>query len=459
MSSVKKNGLIFAGVGSILLITGLYFVQHGSRPAPVQPKPNILVLSLCSVRQDHLSVYGYDKETTPNLNDFASHGFVFRNAFSSMSWTNALTYLELMTPAYFIMHGYRTPGIFGKYMRIPRDRGLELDYKPGFEYLKQLLLTPEIRPFFLEAHIKYQHFPYVDFMNREPESAENEYFLSRKSRELLHKYLADPKKYPEKLPLLTVLLRNKAVILAHPRVKEWAAKGKTYFDPDQPFGIVNNPQLLDEWKKSDRYADDLDLLKETYDSKLRQFDSILGDVLNLYGDEELKKNTIVVVIGDHGESFMDHGYLLHGESVHDEVLRFPILVKFPGDQPSHRIDVDRQFYQGNFAGLIQGLVEGKLNANSLATLADTANPSDDVIVSRNCRGNLRSLRYENHWKLVTDISTRERWLYDLKNDPGETRDVFSEHSEVSGKLEELLSKNYDQTKNRWESSCNGLGVE
>jgi hypothetical protein len=457
MSSVK--GIIGVTLGSLAILCAMYFYRPHARVATKQARPNILVLSLCSVRQNHMSAYGYDRDTTPHLSEFANHGFVFRNAISAMSWTNALTYLEPLTSEFFIEHGYRTPGIFGKYMRIPRDRGLELEYKTGFEYLKQLLLTPDIRPFFLEAHIKYQHFPYVDFLNRRPESEENEYFLSKNSRLLLKKYLADPRKYPEKLPFLTVLLRDKSLILSHPRIKEWVAKGKKYFDPAEPFGIVNNPELLEEWKRSEGYADDLSLLKEAYDSKLRYFDSLLGDVLNLYGDEELLKNTIVVVVGDHGESFMDHGYLLHGETVYDEILRFPILIRFPGAEISKPVYIDRQFYQGGFLKLIQGLAEGTLNSSSIYAFAEQANPTDDAIVSRNCRGNLRSLRFENHWKLIVDISTRERWLYDLKTDPGEEHDVYNDHPELTGKLEELLSKNFDRTGNPWESSCSGFGVE
>ena len=455
MSPVKGNGPCFWR-GVLLLSLSVAIGCVGSDPISPNRQPNILVLSFCSLRTDHLSAYGYEKATTPNLLEFSKKAFVFRNGISGLSWVNALTFVEELPTAFFASHGYVLPGTYSRFIRIPQQKGLELDTKPGMEYLRQLLLTPQLRPFFLEVHLKYQHFPYLDSVNHRSETGT---FLSEKSRALLQKYLSAPERFPDKLPLLTVLLRDKDLILRHPLIRRWMANHPRGFNPDEPFGIVNNGELLERWKKSDGYADDLELLKEAYDSKLRNFDTDLREILNLYGDRELSENTIVIVVGDHGEAFMDHGYLIHGETVNDEVLRFPLMVRFPRSKLKGPHFLDHQFFQGSFTGLIRGLVDGSLREPDFGEIADRLRAEDSAIVSRNCRGNLRSVRFENRWKLILDINTREKKLFDLAQDPGETRDVYSGHPEVVGKLEELLMRGFGRSENDWDRSCTNYGVE
>ena len=232
MTRVKRNAALLALV--LACIGAGNFTQGCSPRVSRQFKPNILVLSLCSIRQDHLSPYGYSKNTTPDLDEFAKHAFVFKNAFASLSWVNALTYTEVIPDSFFVMNGYHLPGIYGRFMRIPPEKGLELDYKPGFEYLKQLLLTREHRPFYLEVHAKYQHFPYIDFKNRKIGEGD---FLSPKSRALLAKYLADPARYSDKLPLLIVLMRDEALTFSHPLVQKWIQAHSADFDPKRTLRI------------------------------------------------------------------------------------------------------------------------------------------------------------------------------------------------------------------------------
>ena len=454
MTRVKRNAALLAVV--LACIGAAIFTQGCSPRVSRQYKPNILVLSLCSIRQDHLTPYGYSKNTTPYLADFAKHAFVFKNAFASLSWVNALTYTEVIPDSFFVMNGYHLPGIYGRFMRIPPEKGLELDYKPGFEYLKQLLLTPQLRPFYLEVHAKYQHFPYIDFKNRKIGEGE---FLSPKSRALLAKYLANPARYSDKLPLLIVLMRDETLALSHPLVQKWIQAHSADFDPKEPFGLMNNDLLLERWKKSEGYADDLVLLQEAYDSKLKYFDEILNGPLTLWGDRELQENTIVVLVGDHGESFMDHGYLTHGNTVYDEMLRFPMLVKFPHSKLKNPHYLDTQFFQGTFPELIRGLTDGSLTEANLAGFVENPRMQDDMIVSRNCQGDLRSVRFHNEWKLIWNLANQQKSLYDLRNDPRESTDVYKAHTDVAARLEEQLIKNFSKSDNNYDPFCKKGGVE
>ena len=68
-------------------------------------KPNILLISIDSLRADHLSVYGYEKETTPYLTELSFDGTVYENAFTAANWTGA-SVASLLTGLYPTCHGY-----------------------------------------------------------------------------------------------------------------------------------------------------------------------------------------------------------------------------------------------------------------------------------------------------------------------------------------------------------------
>ena len=68
-------------------------------------KPNILLISIDSLRADHLSLYGYAKETSPHLTELSFDGIVYENAFTAANWTGAAI-TSILTGQYPTCHGY-----------------------------------------------------------------------------------------------------------------------------------------------------------------------------------------------------------------------------------------------------------------------------------------------------------------------------------------------------------------
>src|SRR6266849_3956826 len=107
------RGVRYAAVFLGLLSVAAGFVtrsrQHviaaGDAPNAVG-KPNIILISMDTVRADHTSLYGYDRDTTPNLRRLAAESTLYRNATSASSWT-APSHASIFTGMYALRHGVR----------------------------------------------------------------------------------------------------------------------------------------------------------------------------------------------------------------------------------------------------------------------------------------------------------------------------------------------------------------
>src|SRR5450432_2327775 len=88
------------------VIVGVLMASLACTPPPAAPRPNILFISIDTLRADHLGTYGYERPTSPRIDEFAKTAVVFEQAHSSASWTlPSLT--SLMTSLYTSTHGMR----------------------------------------------------------------------------------------------------------------------------------------------------------------------------------------------------------------------------------------------------------------------------------------------------------------------------------------------------------------
>jgi hypothetical protein len=99
---------IFLGIAIVMLVLSIYIIYSLSLKTPknmVQPEdPNILLITIDTLRADHLSSYGYERQTTPNIDAIAKQGIRFTNAYATSPWT-APSIASIMTSLYPINHG------------------------------------------------------------------------------------------------------------------------------------------------------------------------------------------------------------------------------------------------------------------------------------------------------------------------------------------------------------------
>lgn len=179
----------------------------------------------------------------------------------------------------------------------------------------------------------------------------------------------------------------------------------------------------------------LSWLSDRYDEEVAFADARVGDLLALLARRSALDSGWLVVTADHGESFLEHGYLRHCRSLYDEELRVPLLVRPPGGIPAHR--VERPVSLLDVAPTLlaaAGVRPRRLRAAGRDLLtAGTGPPAVALATTR------RALVIGDR-KLHHDLASGASRLYDLGADPRERHDLARERSAEVERLLGLLDR-------------------
>lgn len=468
---IKKNKIVALSLFALILGSAGAFFYIKSK----NKKLNILIISTCSLSRDRLGFYSGNTKRTPNFDRLARHSFVFDNAITDMSWSNVSGFLSTIPADHLRKHGYHAIGrpwtkeerdwqqiskldVPDYYMRMPNfrtsTRNPQTVYSEDLKDLKARVQDQSKWPFMIEVHNKMMHLPYAKPLRDKKHIIK---MMKPDEQDYIFKYRENFERYPERLPLAFYVMDRGPQLTE--RVIKLLKLGQA--DADQLrsaefsptfVGLLNNTKLLERWKKSPFFETDLKIILATYDKMLSVYDFGLGEALNLYGNKKLQDNTVIIFLGDHGEAFNQHGYMVHGETVYDEMIRFPLFVKFPNQEKS--IKIEPQFYQFGVAEIVRRLISGELNQDNFEeTIKKEIN--HPMIYSRNCANNIKSLRYKNNWKLIWDLKSDKKMLFDLQKDPNELTDVYEAQPNMSLFLEESLEPTANsQHKNKMLHLCN-----
>ena len=430
----RRKGLIVLAVG-LALAGSLWLVFRASSDAP--SRYNVVVVSACSLRPDRLGVYNPSVSLTPKIVEWAKGAYIVSNAIAEKPWQN-FTYeaSSVITREVLSSNGYvgfpkRQTGT--QFIIPPTTQSASgewywsekaiLHYHESLDELEGAFLQQKRSPFYAFIHLKYMHYPYFDDVNMGQEEWAR---LQPTSRELLEKYRHHPESFDEKLPLIELLLNDFTLAQKKMKIKDEVLSVA---------GIVSDPMRAAKWRKHPDYEGDLNLAKELYDLKIERFDLIAEEVLTLFGSKKLQENTVVIFTGDHGEAFMEHGVLGHSVNVYDEMLRYPLMVKFPGGAVRGG-RLDHQINHARMAEVVRGIVEGRVNADNFVEVMNEK--SSEYLLSRNCANTMRSVRFRSEWKLIKNLESGKDELYNLKTDAMEQHNVIDSHADMAWRLEEYL---------------------
>ncbi len=434
-------------------------------------KPNVLIFSHCSLRWDFLSPWGGNPEWAPNIHRFAQDALVVKNAVSDRSWSNVAGFIKSISKEEFASWGYSLAGepwddflvkpmaldpsslppLF--YQKLPRRElpNRDSNFHSDLAALEAKMNSLRDRPFFLEVHSKFMHLPW-GLSGDVGKSADG---LTERSRNLWLQYTKAPGSYLKRLPMLILLSPPGRIFLEarrHPLVAS-AIRAKT-FHPDDPIvnwiGWLQDPRVFDEWRRQPDWEADVALLREMYVRRLKAYDALIGPVLNLWGNRDLQENTVVIFTGDHGESFGERAGLAHGEEVSEELIRFPLMVKFPGGKVVG--SVDRQIYQAVVRDLAKGIMSGQVGPHDVKKFLE-ARAGDDLVFVRDCSGVKAALRWKNEWKLVHNEAEGTWKLFSLSGENSELVDVADRYPEVFSRMREMMLTEPRQEPNPMGESC------
>jgi len=377
--------------------------------APGPDDPNLLLVTIDALRADHVGAYGYGRPTTPALDRLAAEGLRFAHAYSDAPMTLP-SLPQLFTSTVFPAPGQPT------FVGPIAAAGVASAAIVNNVYLA-LWLADESRGACFDRVVA------GDMDAAAITDRALAWIAAREGGRFalyLH-YLDSHTPYHTPRPYSTMF-------------RDPAYRGPI----GETFGDVAGANDGARYGAADRQA-----IVALYDGAIRAIDDQLGRLLEDLRRRGLLDRTLVVVTADHGEELWDHGHFFHGQSLHDELLRVPLLAHLPGGARTSLV-VERPVRAIDLApGILEWLRLPRpvsFAGRSLAeSVARPGVPPDDLVVTATVpqfptRYGLRTPAF----KLIETITTGRVQLFDLVHDPAEQRDVLadspSEAATLAGRL-------------------------
>jgi len=360
---------------------------------------NVVVVTIDTLRADHLGCYGYSKIATPNLDGFSRKGVLFEHAVCQAPLT-APSHASMFTGLYPPMHKVRNTGGFvldpsrSTLASVLRQKGWETGAFVGASVLKKRFGLG-------------RGFDVYDDQMPKPDPNRITDYPERRAGEVVDRAIAWLNQRSQKPFFLWV-----HVFDPH-----------TPYDPPSPF--------------REQYAG------RPYDGEIAYVDQQLGRLFEAVEQKSGLRNTVVAVLSDHGESLGDHGEYTHGVFLYESTLHIAFLLAGPGVPAGVRIH-----QQARTIDLLPTVLDllgepplPEVQGTSLTPLFHGKAPvapysyAETLFPKMNMGwAELRAIR-TNRWKYIRAPKPE---LYDLVQDPGETTNVIAGHSKEAETLEATL---------------------
>jgi arylsulfatase A-like enzyme len=421
-------------------------------PASSSSASNVLVLVMDTVRAANLGLYGYGRDTTPQLERWAKKGVQFEWALATAPWTLP-SHCSLMTgqwpstvgahwrpildtayptlAAYLTSRGYLTAGFAANTYWCSYESGMDR----GFIHYEDYPLDPRTvlgstmpGRWILESIVNRRGFPGIKWIRSQSRDAEeiNRAFLDWLARE----------QHRER-PFFAFL----NYLDAHEPFLPPEEDARFGLRPRSP---TDSRMLLEYWDRDKLKLSvrDVELARDSYDNCIAALDRQVGALLEKLDQRGVLRDTVVIITSDHGEQFGEHGLFNHGFSLYAQEVHVPLLIIAPGappgrtvaepvslrDLPATVVDLSGQSAGSPFPG--RSLAElwryrgsrrapSSTSAMSEVDIPTTIGPERGSGSSQ--RGFAVSLVAEGQ-HYVLDIGGREE-LYELAGDPQELRNL------------------------------------
>ena len=405
-------------------------------PAAARPKgegPNVVLVTIDTLRADHLGSYGHPKIRTPNLDALARQGARFEMAMAQFSQTNP-SHASILTGLYAATHkvkvhgvdkvspsvatlaevlagqGYVTAGIYswpsfdppmsgldrgfatyrGVYQEVTGQQGQQDFWRrwdgradATTDAALQWLRGSPAAPFFLWLHYQDPHYPFTP-----------------------------PPPFD------------------------------TMYDPDCHNCADGGWNTIDRIHAGERFSErDIAHVVAQYDGEISSTDQEIGRLLDGLRQANLLSNTMVIVTADHGESFNDNGRWFHPLILYNSVLRVPLLIWYPPAVPegtvvdavAQSIDIVPTILE--LAGIaLPAQVEGR----SLLPLVLGREKGDDRMAFAQVPDDSMIALATREWKLIRNNVSGELELYNLRTDPGERNNLALTNPRQAAELAQKL---------------------
>ncbi len=447
---VRRFTWAAVGYGGALLLAAVLLAAFAlpalTRPAAPERAMNVLLVSVDALRRDHLGCYGYERVKTPNFDRFAASATKFENAYCNSPWTLP-SMASVITGRYPAVCGVDElhrlrPGI-PTLAEILRSRGYRNE-----AYVTNIFMGPEYGyangfDLYLMNGDRRWLYPFRGTLLYE--------WVSTGLRALDHRlgWRRDDTRYngDETVAALRRLGKGRRPFFL------WCH----FMDPHNPYapppgyvpaypGIApaRAYELLEKlqapgWNVGEWPIDEsrVRLFEMLYDGEIAHVDEQFGRIIGALEDEGLDRNTIVLVLNDHGEEFFDHGSYGHGHTLYPELIDMVLLARLPGEKS---LGAARGRYITH-VDIVPTILDAlgvnppaELDGRSVLREAPAAGNEAAAVAECLQSGADKKAIRRDEWLLILDLGTNERELYNLAEDPGAREDLAGQGLAIEEEL-------------------------
>lgn len=401
--------------------------------------PNVILISIDTLRSDHLGTYGHVNDTSPRMDALGAEGAVFEECASSTSWTLP-AHAAMLTGLSDLVHGCTDTNRTLAASRVTLAERLgAVGYETGGFWS-----GPYLHPTFglgqgFDTWVDCTSYAAINNELAENQGTiEGEEVWNRANHDITN---------PSVLKGATSWLQENGDERFFLFLHLWdchfdfipPAPYDTMFDPDYTGTMTGRNFFTNPDVNAGMDPRDLEHLKALYDGEIRWTDDHIGQLLDALEKQGLAENTLVVLTSDHGTAFFEHGQRAHRNGLYDELIHVPLIMRFPEAIPAgtrsntqvrlidvvptildlvglpHPADVMGRSLRPAFGGELEESVEPAVS--ELYTLGMEQ----------------RSYRRRDH-KLIMDWANPadvRSFVVDLSNDPGEQSPLTSASLPVS----------------------------
>jgi arylsulfatase A-like enzyme len=415
----------------------------------------IILIWVDTLRADHLDLYGYSRETAPALTRFAREGVWFSDVVSQSNWTLPAT-ASLLTATVPSTHGVadffdRIPSAIetlaeyyqrANYATISFSSilytGMHANAHRGFDvvheatslpnavgsktarvYVDRLLPWLDMHrkvPFFVFLHVYDPHSPY------KPEAPYNELWVDKRISALFPSYLES--------------FRDR---IDDPFLKR--------------FGVPNRSILIESGIDPTKYVAQV---TGWYDGSIKAMDAQIARIQTKLDELGIDKSTLLVISSDHGEEFLEHDRMYHGQSLYSELVQVPLIMRWPDGIPAGKVVKETAQIIDIMPTLLEfSELEGPKDRQGRSLVASIREIQEFVprpvfservatktVYSPPPRGEYQVAMFSQEWKLIQiqkGNDKRSRYeLFNRRQDPFDRHNLAKQHPEIVQRLEKEI---------------------
>jgi arylsulfatase A-like enzyme len=480
------------GKGSYVAVSN----ENAQSASSEDTRPNILLVTFDALTARHMSVYGYDRPTTPFISEWTKEASLFKRAEAEGTWTKS-TIASLLTgkrvwshlvfhphaskinrgvtenlPLLLKKNGYINISLPSNYFGAPVSFNMspffDIEYPLGvFRSRTSFLesLDNAIHDLFAGKIRLYQWFTQDDFIFKHfwkkfvkikgkgvfkavtiwPLDIAHNKFLEEVDNGLKEPFFAWIHHYPPHDPFLP----------PKPYMGMFDRSMKFRTEKSQSEAIYVKYRNRNQ---PDDFQSDIDTLISRYDEFIAYCDKEFQDFIVQLEKRDILKNTVIIFSSDHGESF-EHDWTGHGgPHLHEAITNIPLIIKEPGQSKGAVINniVEQVDITATILDYAKVPVPSWMEGRSLVPLMRGEQLQPRPAFSMSFQGNESGKQlttgaiavWEGDYKLIHNISSGNSTLFHLKDDPDEMDNIYTEEPEIGQRLLSYIEENLQKVNEK-----------